>query len=838
MSRRMPACMLVFLALLLPLSAEAQYDPTDPATTAYPGLDKPDLNVMTPDQVRTLPISEGAVNAIVDYLENVGPFAHIYEVAALPAVTTEDLIALKKVVRVVPPIGEETEITRLNAIYYRFRQWTRQEGTNEAIVETWMELAKSPINVNTASYDDLVNLQNVSPQDALAIVEARERGGRIQDRRNLRNVPGLSSWGYSNARYFVTYDDDQRDEDFHGAYQFRYVSRPFEADDMDAFVEDLTPDRDGQYVSWYDELGLDHASPEIAHSVRMHWGKDIRAGLTAYHRAGESFRDQATFKGYFGVENRMLGPVNFKRVYVGNYSLAFGQGVILENTDFFAPRRSGFGFDKRYVGVLGDLSRTHEYRLQGVAAEAEWWRIKGIGFVSYASRDAIMNSDGTVNRLIVLQPRLTNSDLTSLGFEPMLGTLYETTWGYNLRFGFSPGTHVGFSHYVSLYDNWFDPQTYSVIERTDKMTQTDAEYVASYGPIGQYRSVMGPEFRFVTGNVSVQGEYGELQSEPGEFRFGDDPFGLVLSAFFQWEDLNLLALFRHYDLDYDNPYNRGFSNYERFKGTIFEDEFYLTNPLYAQLYDHAAQPQAEEGFYLSSRYRFSSELTAIGEFDTWRRLSDMAHYTRLVVRLYYNPVYPVRFTIRQKYQARDEDNSMDVRQYRSLETRVSSEVRLSNFDEVEFLYAFSSTIWPPRPRLSDDPEPTGESPIMGNVTIPSEAIGVTITHNVADELEVRLGGLVYDGFLWNYEDSEFLVLDNRRNFRLWTAITSRPAPHLQVYLKYAIDRGYPDTYVDARLYNENDDGDPDVTQPWESDTDAWRVRQWTHSLRLQMDVSW
>ena len=49
-----------------------------------------------------------------------------------------------------------------------------------------------------------------------------------------------------------------------------------------------------------------------------------------------------------------------------------------------------------------------------------------------------------------------------------------------------------------------------------------------------------------------------------------DPEAFVLSSYFQFDNFNLLALYRNYDLRYDNPYQRSFSNYQRYKTSIFE----------------------------------------------------------------------------------------------------------------------------------------------------------------------------------------------------------------------------------------------------------------------------
>ena len=56
-----------------------------------------------------------------------------------------------------------------------------------------------------------------------------------------------------------------------------------------------------------------------------------------------------------------------------------------------------------------------------------------------------------------------------------------------------------------------------------------------------------------------------------------------------------------YDLGFDNPYQKSFSEYQRYKSSIFEDEWWLEDPIYTYLYKFNPQPQAEKGTYIESR---------------------------------------------------------------------------------------------------------------------------------------------------------------------------------------------------------------------------------------------
>jgi len=259
------------------------------------------------------------------------------------------------------------------------------------------------------------------------------------------------------------------------------------------------------------------------------------------------------------------------------------------------------------------------------------------------------------------------------------------------------------------------------------------------------------------------GEYGELDKGGEFYKLGDDPKAIVLAAYLQYPSFNLLALYRNYDVGYDNPYQRSFSNYRRFKGTIYEDYFYLQSPLYAQLYYNAPQPQSEEGFYLSSYYQITRQVTTNFDYDQWTRKADQAKQYRLVGTLNYRPIFPLQIQLRQKWQSREEFNNPSLRFFKSLEFRGRMRVRLSNFDSFSLIYVSSKTLVHPRPR------------IFGDITLGGEAFGGNIVHNFNNNLKVSGALLFYEGFLWNFEDTQFVVRSEER--RVGKECRSRWSPY-------------------------------------------------------------
>ena len=120
------------------------------------------------------------------------------------------------------------------------------------------------------------------------------------------------------------------------------------------------------------------------------------------------------------------------------------------------------------------------------------------------------------------------------------------------------------------------------------------------------------------------------------------------------------VLYRNYHLEYDNPYQRSFSNYQRYKGSILEDYFYLDSEAFGQLYSNAYQPQAENGLYFRTRYQFARSWLATVEYDRFTRKTDDAKYYRWVATLQYSPVS--RFALTSAIKTRPVSVTMMLRQ--------------------------------------------------------------------------------------------------------------------------------------------------------------------------------
>ena len=600
-----------------------------------------------------------------------------------------------------------------------------------------------------------------------------------------------------------------------------------------------TPDDDASIIEFY--------NPEIP-QVLSKWivsNNHFSCGYLYNRNVGESL-DNSEKKFYVSLEKIKLIPqlrLQIDRLVLGNFTASFGQGVVFESSDFFSPRRTGFGFSKRLNGIHPDETRNSQYTLHGVGLQLSNNILRMSLFASKDKRDAIINCDDDDNdgicdegssftSLIVMQPRLSwglgyNGDTTV--FHRLTNSIDEITLGADIRFSPITGTNLGITFYESLYNRVLDPQIIqTIIGGPDPDYNGDAYYLtyltnsadpeieAMYSDeskaaplmsdlglgyfIKSSRKVVGFNFSSVIKNISIQGESGYLLDNyiwdyNSAIKFKNAPKASVLSSYFQFDNFNLLLLYRNYDLHFDNPYQRSFSNYQRYKTTILEDSYWLEDPVYAFLYTANPQPQAEEGFYINSRYQFHRNITGILQSDHWTRKADDAKYFRTVLSLQWKPVFKYRIYLRQKWQARGSFNIGHPSPYYSRETRLTIQLRLSNYSNIELLYSNGYTTFSPRPRLTDNPM-MGDT-MVGDIGSPDESIGFNFNHNFNPSFKIKFGGLYVDGFLWYIEDSDFRIFDEESGaFHVWVSSKMMVSDNLTINLKVSNTKQFTSTTVE------------------------------------------
>jgi hypothetical protein len=155
---------------------------------------------------------------------------------------------------------------------------------------------------------------------------------------------------------------------------------------------------------------------------------------------------------------------------------------------------------------------------------------------------------------------------------------------------------------------------------------------------------------------------------------------------------------------------------------------------------------------------------------------------------------------------------------------------LSNYNRLQLTYAIGNVNFPARQRLAY-PAPPGDPDVddrsaLGAAASPGYAFEARYEHNVTPWLKLTYASSIYDGFWWNFEGNEFVLLDGN-GFRNWLKVESRISERMLFQLKVTKDHQMPGTYLDNRDFGDELPPTPDATYVPRNDT----------YVRLQIDYS-
>jgi len=803
-----------------------------------------ELNSASLEELRSLPVTPQQAQDIWNYRTYTALFESVYDLRRIPSIDQPTLLRLKPLVTVAHDVGRDETDERRDDIFSLIEQLGSSEGQQEGIADVWEDYLMTPRNVNRLTFMELDNMPSVSPVDANAVALRLADGDSLSDYRDLRNTPGISYYGARNLQHYVYYKEQPLAQRLFFDYQLKYYDGARDAE-LDGVILQERND----------------SAPAVLNKLRVRYGNQWKFGILHNAQKGEptllarSSTNLLTNMKYYGGYEDYLNTFDgeaYLKVYGGNYRATFGEGLVMENTDFFSARKTGLGFSKRITGIIGDVSRSQEYALRGGAAEITSDHFNLALFGSVDKKDAVLydtDGDGVfgssgddVFSYITLSERVTDEKVTATAgtrLAPVRDALEEKLFGAHFEYSPLVGTHIGFTGYRAAYDRDFVvPGTLDSLEQVlvnsssnyDKIKATDGE-IAALNSCGDSRSMLGMDWRTVFANVSLQGEYAEMQDGGSAAKLGDDPKAMVMSGLVQYDNFNFLVLYRNYDLGFDNPYSRGFAEAGKFEDTILEKDYYLTSSTLADIYYNCAQSQAERGYYFETRYQFSEKFTITNAYlDLWERLSDGRKNMRFQGELEYRPRFELRLRLKYKHQVKRTDDWADRGKSVTDEPTLLVRTFLLTRDMLEFEYRYTQVDMPPYTNLTNAPDPIEEweyNSFAGAQTlIHGDYLGVNYSHYCNENLRVRGGINYWNGHgvsHWDWEDMEIDFMGNE-GVKYWVTLQDRLSDNVYLTLKYRIKR-YRTREIDLRGYNVDE---PEVLY-------ANRVENTEQAVRLQLD---
>jgi len=428
----------------------------------------------------------------------------------------------------------------------------------EELVEFLESLANNPININRGSVDDLMQIPGLNFRLAQGIVQYRSNQVPFSTVDDLTNVPSIGPATLSRIRPYITVGTGlELSRDLYLDPNYWTNNGRFESftryqqtvQEQEGYAR---PDSSGGYLG----------SPAKYYQRFRYTSNHLSLNLTQDKDPGEPLSGPTDFdytSWHIGVND--VG--NLQDFVIGDYSVSFGQGLLLWSGGAFGKGRDVTnGVSKNERGIRPFTSAQEAIGFRGVAA-TYGQDIQVSAFYSNRDRTASIIENNIVNF-----PTETGYHRT-VNERSRRNNLGQETFGGRIRarvpFGF-----VGVSGYHNRFDMTVEAgnQPYQVFDFS-----------------GKELSGYSADYRFLIQNVILF----------GEFAYTDNGgYGLLSGADFEVGNRTNLALsYRYYDKQLQSIFGAGFG-------------------------EQSGTPGNEEGFYIGIEHELTDQIQLIGYFDQFR----------------------------------------------------------------------------------------------------------------------------------------------------------------------------------------------------------------------------
>jgi competence ComEA-like helix-hairpin-helix protein len=473
----------------------------------------------------------------------------------------------------------------------------------ELLAEFLEELAANPININRAETGELLQIPGLSFRQAQNIVLYRSSESPYRTIADLMNVPGIGRVTYNRIRPYVTIGSGaERMRDLYLSPRYWIGNGRFEG--FSRFQQVL---QEQQGYQRPDSLGGFTGSP-VKYTQRFRYrSNQLSLNLTQDKDPGETLKGPGDFD-FTSWHIALLNNGRLQTLVVGDYSLAFGQGLLIWNGGAFGKGSDAVrGVGKNERGIRPFTSTSQATGFSGVAA-TYGKRLQFTGFYSNRKRTA-----SEIDETHVRFPTQSgyHRTISELDRKNNLG---QETYGGRIRaqmpFGF-----LG----VSALHNRFDRP---VLRGTQPYQLYSFDGQEKTGFSADFRILAGPALVFGEGVYTDNGGYGVIT---GSELLLNDGTTAVIS-------------YRFYHSRLQSLFGSGFG-------------------------EQSGSPRNEEGFYIGLSHSFSSKININTYFDHFRfpaaRFQQRQPTTGYdwMAHLEYSPLNTLHLYVRIRFKIREQEFS-------------------------------------------------------------------------------------------------------------------------------------------------------------------------------------
>jgi len=510
-------------------------------------------------------------------------------------------------------LGTSAQETYINEVM------TQEDAASETWEETYeqlCELSQHPLDINSATREQLEALPFLTAQQVEELLDYRDRYGTMK---SLGELLMIRSLDYTHRRMLsrFIYIGEEKEKGFpsfgeiakYGHHELMTTARiPF---------YERKGDQDGY-------LGYPYR-----HWLRYQFtdGDYLKLGLVGAQDAGEPFFANRNKWGYdyysLYLQLRNLGRV--ESLCLGNYRVSMGMGLVM-NSDFALGKVAMLqNMGRSASGIRAHSSRSNT-SLLGVAGTFNLGSgLHLTAFASYRPVDATLNKDSTVSTILTTSYHRTESEMAKKNNLNVLKT------GGSLRY-VKHGIHLGLNALYVHLDKQLKPNT-SILYR-------------QHYPQGKEFLNTSLDYGFANHRLSFNGE--TALDEDGHL-------ATINSASLRLGDaLSMMALQRFYSYSYSS--------------------------LDAQSYSDGGKVQNESGLYMGLSWQPSSKLRLVAYTDyayyAWAKYQ-VSQSSRSWDHLLQATWQPKHWTLSARYRLRwrqkDNEDKTALNDYTGHRARLSAE---------------------------------------------------------------------------------------------------------------------------------------------------------------------
>jgi hypothetical protein len=419
--------------------------------------------------------------------------------------------------------------SKANQLIEDFFQNTDSEGGFDfnTLFEDLEFYLEEPLNLNTATPEELYNLRLLSDIQINALLNHRQQAGELLTIYELQSIPSFDLATIRAILPYVTVNGSLDD------YQLSVRSMLKEGKN-ELFVRWSRIVEEQQGFSLLDGQRYLGSPDQLYVRYRHSYSNKLSYGFTAEKDRGEEFFQGSNEQGFdFYSAHLFLQNYNktIKAVALGDYAVSFGQGLILFSG--FGNRKSSIVMNiKRTENVLRRYTSVNESQFfRGAATTIALGKhLELTALASFRKRDANVLESDTIE-IDDLPPSISSLDLDGLHRTPNeiedKNAINQQSFGGQLRWRGDRG-HIAFNALHERLDaslTTFRPQPYNLFNLSgDEVTNVSIDYSYIY----QNYNFFGETA--VSSNGAIATINGLLM--------GLDP------------KIDLAVLFRHYPRDY------------------------------------------------------------------------------------------------------------------------------------------------------------------------------------------------------------------------------------------------------------------------------------------------